>query len=116
MKSMLGNILGFGRTHETKYLFLLLKREIDLKVLDIFFWNILKKTRYFNIAFVFYNINIKPDIMQNWLKNIWENHNFLKGFYEKKNWKFLVFLYYYFIYNIIYTYILINLLLLKHVG
>ena len=116
MKSMLGKFLGFGRTHETKYLFLLLKREIDLKVLDIFFKNILKKIRYFNIGFVCYNVNIKPDIMQNWLKNIWENHNFLKGFYEKKFWKFLVFLYYYFIYNIIYTYILINLLLLKHVG
>jgi len=37
MKSTLGKILGFGRTHETKYLFLLLKREIDFKVLDIFF-------------------------------------------------------------------------------
>jgi len=65
MKSTLGKILGFGPTHEIKYLFLLLKREIDLKVLDIFFKNILKKTRYFNIGFVFYNVNIKPDIMQN---------------------------------------------------
>jgi hypothetical protein len=37
MKSMLRKVLGFGRTHETKYLFLLLKREIDLKVFDIFF-------------------------------------------------------------------------------
>ena len=31
----------------------------------IFFWNILVKTRYFNTEFVFYNVNIQLDIMQN---------------------------------------------------
>jgi hypothetical protein len=32
---MLGNILGFGRMHENKIFFFLLKREINLKVLKI---------------------------------------------------------------------------------
>jgi hypothetical protein len=39
MKNMLGNILGFGRMYEKKYFFL--KREIDLKVFEIFFENVL---------------------------------------------------------------------------
>jgi hypothetical protein len=26
----------------------------------------LEKTRYFNTGFVFYSVNIQPDIMQNW--------------------------------------------------
>jgi hypothetical protein len=52
---------------------LFLKREINLKVFEIFFkmfwiffWNISKKTVYFNTWFVIYNVNIQPDIMQNW--------------------------------------------------
>jgi len=47
--------------------------EIDLKVFEIFwkcfeffFWNISEKTGYFNTGFVFYSVNIQPDIMQNW--------------------------------------------------
>jgi hypothetical protein len=59
-----------------------LKREIDLKVFEIFFENVLKflfiflkkniseKTGYFNTGFVFYSVNIQPDIMKNWQKNI----------------------------------------------
>jgi len=71
---MLGKILGFGRMHENKIYFLFLKREINLKVFLIFFfenvlnffWNISEKPGYFNTEFLFYNVNIQPDIMQNW--------------------------------------------------
>ena len=41
-----------------------------------FFFNISEKTGYFNTGFVFYNVNIQPDIIQNWLKNNGENHKF----------------------------------------
>jgi hypothetical protein len=44
----------------------------------------LEKIEYFNTGFIFYNVNILPDIMQNWYKNIWENHPFFKGFLKKK--------------------------------
>jgi hypothetical protein len=37
-----------------------------LKMFWIFFWNIFDETEYFNTGFVFYSINIQPDIMQNW--------------------------------------------------
>jgi hypothetical protein len=30
-----------------------------------FFWNISEKTRYFNTGFLFYSVNIQPNIMQN---------------------------------------------------
>jgi hypothetical protein len=36
-----------------------------LKMFLIVFWNISEKNRYFNTGFVFYNVNIQPDIMQN---------------------------------------------------
>jgi hypothetical protein len=49
--------------HENKIFFFFLEREINLKVLN-FFWNISEKTRYFNTGFIFYNVNIQPDIMQ----------------------------------------------------
>jgi hypothetical protein len=47
--------------HENK-IFFFLEREINLKVLN-FFWNISEKTRYFNTGFIFYNVNIQPNIM-----------------------------------------------------
>jgi len=58
---------------KTKYFFWFLKREIDLKVFETFFLNVLKfkkktiseKTGYFNTGFVFYGVNIQPDIKQN---------------------------------------------------
>jgi hypothetical protein len=31
-----------------------------------YFWNILKKTEYFNTRFLSYSVNIQTDIMQNW--------------------------------------------------
>jgi hypothetical protein len=67
MKICLENILGFGCMHENKmfffvFFFLFLKREINLKVLN-FFWNISEKIEYFNTKFVFYSVNIQPDIM-----------------------------------------------------
>jgi hypothetical protein len=62
MKICLENILGFGCMHENKIFFLFLKREINLKVLN-FFWNISEKIEYFNTKFVFYSVNIQPDIM-----------------------------------------------------
>ena len=34
-------------------------------VLKFFFWNISEETEYFNTGFVFYSVNIQPDIMQN---------------------------------------------------
>jgi hypothetical protein len=49
--------------HENKIFFFFLEREINLKVLN-FFWNISEKTRYFNTGFIFYNVNIQPNIMQ----------------------------------------------------
>jgi hypothetical protein len=36
-ENMLGKFLGFGRMHVNKIFFLFLKREIDLKVFEIFF-------------------------------------------------------------------------------
>jgi len=60
---MLGKILGFGCMHENNFF---LKGKINLKVFWDFSWNISKKTGYFNTGFVFYNVNIQPDIMQNW--------------------------------------------------
>jgi len=72
MKNMLGKILGFGRMHENNFF---LKRKINLNVFEIFFWKwffeffleiyISEKIGYFNTGFVFYNVNIQPDIMQN---------------------------------------------------
>jgi hypothetical protein len=47
-KICLENFLGFGRMHEI--LLLLFSGE----------------NRVFNTGFVFYNVNIQPDIMQNW--------------------------------------------------
>jgi hypothetical protein len=38
---MLGKFLGFGRMHENKTFFLFLKKEIDLKVFEIFFKSVL---------------------------------------------------------------------------
>jgi len=35
-ENMLGKFLGFSRMHENKIYFLFFKREIDLKVFDIF--------------------------------------------------------------------------------
>jgi hypothetical protein len=52
--------------HENK-IFFFLEREINLKVLN-FFWNISEKTRYFNTGFIFYNVNIQPNIMQKWVE------------------------------------------------
>jgi hypothetical protein len=57
MKNMLGKILGFGRMQQNIFSF--------LKMLWIFF-NISEKTGYINTRFVFYSVNIQPDIMQNW--------------------------------------------------
>jgi len=48
IKICLEKFLGFGRMHE---------------ILCIFFP---EKIGYFNTGFVFYNVNIQPDIMQNW--------------------------------------------------
>jgi hypothetical protein len=57
MKNMLGKILGFGRMHEKSFLFI---------YLFLMFWNILEKNEYFNTEFIFYSVNIQPDIMKNW--------------------------------------------------
>jgi len=58
MKNMLGKILGFGRKQK-KYFFAL------WKCFEFFLKNISEKTGYFNIRFLFYSVNIQPDIMQN---------------------------------------------------
>jgi len=61
---MLEKILEFGCKHEKKIFFIsfcFLKRKINLKVLIFvfeFFREILEKTKYFNIGFVFYNVKI----------------------------------------------------------
>ena len=46
--------------YATKYFFLF------ENALNFFKKNILKKTGYFNTGFIFYSVNIQPDIMQNW--------------------------------------------------
>jgi len=46
--------------YATKYIFFIFWNK------DFFLWNISKKTLYFNTGFVFYSVNIQPDIMQNW--------------------------------------------------
>jgi hypothetical protein len=54
------------------------------------------KSEYFNIGFVSCSVNIQPDIMQNYLKNMQENHKFfeitLRIFFE-----FFLYYYYYYI-------------------
>jgi hypothetical protein len=61
---MAGKFLGFDRMHENKFFFL--EQGNSFESFWDFFWNISEKTGYFNIGFVFYNVNIQPDIMQNW--------------------------------------------------
>ena len=48
MKNMLGKILGFGRMQQ-----------------NFFFEKYLGENQYFNTGFIFYSVNIQPDIMQN---------------------------------------------------
>jgi hypothetical protein len=50
--------------YATKNIFFLF--ENVLKIIYLFFWNISEKIGYFNTGFVFYSVNIQPDIMQNW--------------------------------------------------
>jgi hypothetical protein len=69
MKICLENFLEFNCMYENKILFYFLKIKINLKVLGFLkkkIWNISKKTKYFNIRFIFYNINRQYDIIQNW--------------------------------------------------
>jgi hypothetical protein len=75
----------------------------------IFFWIFLEKTRCFNIEFIFYSVNIQPDIMQNWLKNTREN---------KKNWKDFLISHFFLIFlnNNIIIYIIINKYILNIYG
>jgi hypothetical protein len=72
IKTCLENSLGLGRM-KTKCFFFFekgncLKSFLKFfeNVLKFFFWNISEKTGYFNTGFVFYSVNIQPDIMQNW--------------------------------------------------
>ena len=59
--------------HENKIFFFVFEKgnwfksfwDFFLKCFD-FFWNVSEKTGYFNTGFVFYSVNIQPDIMQNW--------------------------------------------------
>jgi hypothetical protein len=72
-ENMLGKILGFGRMLQKKIFFYVFENgnwfksfwDFFLNVLNLFFFNILEKTGYFNTGFVFYSVNIQPDIMQN---------------------------------------------------
>jgi len=84
---MFENVLGFGCMHETKiFLFFVcfFKEKINLKfmnlfwILNLFFWNFLEKTKYFNTGSVSYNVNIQPNIMQNYWKNMRENHKYFE--------------------------------------
>jgi hypothetical protein len=54
---MIGKILGFGKIIWT------LKKILEK---FIFKKNISEKIGYFNIGFVFYIVNIQPDIIQKW--------------------------------------------------
>jgi hypothetical protein len=51
--------------YTTKYFFLF-ENVLKYFFIIISFWNILEKTRYFKTGFVFYSVNIQPDIMHNW--------------------------------------------------
>jgi hypothetical protein len=53
--------------------------------INSFFFNFQKnlrkvseKTRYFNTGYVSYNANIQPNIMQNYWKNMRENHKYFE--------------------------------------
>jgi len=59
MKNMLGKNLEFSLMQQNIFL----KKCFEFL---FFFSNISEKTRYFNIGFVFYSVNIQPNIMQNW--------------------------------------------------
>jgi hypothetical protein len=59
---------------------------------NFFLWNISEKTGYFNTGFVFYSVNIQPDIMKKMVeKYFWKSQIFLKGFLK-------LFFYYLFLY------------------
>ena len=48
--------------YATKYFFLFFENVLNF----FFFGKLSEKTRYFNTGFVFYSVNIQPNIMQNW--------------------------------------------------
>jgi hypothetical protein len=58
--------------HENKIFLFFLKRKLIKKKFEIFFnfkfflIKVSKKTMYFNIESISYNVNIQPDIMQNY--------------------------------------------------
>jgi hypothetical protein len=52
---------------------------------------------YFNTESISYNVNIQPDIMQNYWKNMRENHNILKWPLKFFGFFFVLFYYYYII-------------------
>ena len=57
IKNMLAKILEFGRMQQNIFSF--------WKCFEFFFEIFRKKTGYLNTEFVFYNVNIQPNIMQN---------------------------------------------------
>jgi hypothetical protein len=69
---MLRKLLGFDCMHENKIFLFFLKRKLIKKKFEIFFnfkfflIKVSKKTMYFNIESISYNVNIQPDIMQNY--------------------------------------------------
>jgi len=64
MKTCLENFKDLTIYMKTKYFFVFLKEEINLKIFEfflnfwIFFWNVSEKTRYFNIKYVSYSVII----------------------------------------------------------
>ena len=61
-------------------------------VIYFFKKNISEKTGYFNTRFVFYSVNIQPDIMKNWQKNIWKKSQFFLNDFWNLFLDFFVFL------------------------
>jgi hypothetical protein len=62
------------------------------------------KTRYFNTRFVSYSVNIQPNIMQNYWKNMREN----KKYFERTHGNFWIF--FLFLFLLLYNFLLFLLL------
>jgi uncharacterized membrane-anchored protein YitT (DUF2179 family) len=73
LENMHEKLLGFGRMHKDKIVFYLFfwKEKINL---NFFLFSNLFIKKHFRENRVFYNVSLKPDIMQNSWKNMREAH------------------------------------------
>jgi hypothetical protein len=64
------------------------------------------KTRYFNTRFVSYSVNIQPNIMQNYWKNMREN----KKYFERTHGNFWIF-FCFFLFLLLYNFFIIFIII-----